>query len=71
MKLRQGQLWDLGGQYVRIVVLERLSVEYKAMKDLLGDEGTRHRVTKKEFCTLIKHATLVPPISVRPHSAQT
>lgn len=60
MKLRQGQLWDLGGQYARIVVLERLAVEYKAMKDLDTSEGTHHRVSKKEFCALVRKATLVP-----------
>jgi len=29
MKLRQGKFGILGGHYVRIVVLERLAVEYR------------------------------------------
>ncbi|WP_150107518.1 hypothetical protein [Pedosphaera parvula] len=59
MKLRQGQTWKLGDQYIRIVVLERLAVEYKILTDLLVREGTRHHASKKEFCNLIKKATLM------------
>jgi hypothetical protein len=58
MKLHQGQLWDLGDHYVRIVVLERLAVEYKTMKNLETNEGTHHRATKKDFCALVKQARL-------------
>ena len=54
MKLRQGQVWKLDDRYLRIVVLERLAVEYKAMADLETKVGTHHRVTKKEFCALVK-----------------
>ena len=61
MTLRQGQLWRVGNEYLRIVVLERLAVEYKAMKDLVSKEGSLHRVTKKQFCSLVKHGTLVDP----------
>jgi hypothetical protein len=60
MKLRQGQLWHLGDHYVRIVVLERLAVEYKKMRDLTSNEGTHLRATKKEFCALVKNGSLVP-----------
>ena len=60
MKLQQGQVWQQGGQYYRIVQLERLAVEYKTMRDLVTKSGKHHRVTKKEFCRLIKGATLVP-----------
>ncbi len=59
MRLQQGQLWDLGDQYVRIVVLERLAVEYKIIHSLETNEGTHQRATKKEFCALVKNATLV------------
>jgi hypothetical protein len=60
MKLCQGQTWKLDEQqYIRIAHLERLAVEYKLMHDLLVKEGTRHRVTKKEFCRLIKNARLL------------
>ena len=58
MKLEQGQIWKQGDDYLRIVEWERLSIEYKSMKDPASKEGTRHRVTKKEFCRLIKGAVL-------------
>ena len=60
MKLRQGQTWKVGEEYVRIVVLERLAVEYKTMKNLETKEGAHHRLTKKAFCALLKSATLIP-----------
>jgi hypothetical protein len=50
MKLRQGQLWSLGNQHVRIVGLERLAVDYKIITNLETNEGTHHHATKKEFC---------------------
>ena len=58
MKLKQGQIWNQGDLYLRIVHLERLEVEYKAFKNLATREGTHHHVSKKEFCRLIKHAVL-------------
>ena len=66
MKLQQGQLWKLEDHHVRIVVLERLAVEYKKIKDLNVWEGTRHRVTKKEFCRMVKHGTIVPKPAAEP-----
>ena len=59
MKLCQGQTWKLDQQYIRIALLERLAVEYKTIADLNTKEGTRFRVTKKEFCRLIKSARLL------------
>ena len=59
MKLQQGQVWKVGDEFLRIVDLERLEVKYKAMKDLTTREGTHHHVTKKQFCRLIKGATLL------------
>jgi hypothetical protein len=59
MKLQQGQVWKAGDEYLRIVELHRLEVKYKAIKDLVMREGTHHHVTKKQFCRLIKNATLV------------
>lgn len=59
MKLQQGQVWKQEGQLIRIVVLERLAVEYKLMHDLQSKEGTHHKATKKEFCRLIKDAVLL------------
>lgn len=68
MKLRQGQLWQVGNQYMRIVVLQRLAVEYKTITDLATNEGTHHQASKKEFCALVKRATLV---STAPHQGRT
>jgi len=64
MNLQQGQVWKQGGQYLRIVHLERLAVDYKSMTDLVLKSGKHHRVTKKEFCRLIKGATLLPASEV-------
>lgn len=61
MKLRQGQIWKTDGRFIRIVTVERLSVDYKSMADLDGSEGTHHKATKKEFCRLVKGAELQPP----------
>ena len=68
MKLQQGQIWKQGNQYLRIVQLERLAVEYKAMKTLATKEGTHHKATKKEFCRLLKGATLSSPVTVQPRA---
>ncbi len=65
MKLVQGQTWNLGDQFFRIVSLERLAVEYKAMKNLQNRDGLHQSCTKKEFCRLIKHAILMTPEEVR------
>jgi hypothetical protein len=59
LRLQQGQTWKQGETYLRIVHLERLEVDYKAVTDLATKEGKHHRVSKKEFCRLIKGATLV------------
>ena len=81
MLLHQNQLWKQGDRYIRLVHIERLHVEYKTMTDLVMREGTRSRCTKKEFCRLIKNATLVaistrvdrdePPAASPAHSEQT
>jgi hypothetical protein len=61
VKLQQGQIWKTEDDFLRIVDLQRLEVKYKAIKNLETREGTHHHVTKKEFCRLIKRATLVVP----------
>ena len=61
MKLRQNQVWHLGGEFVRIVALDRLEVQYKTMKNLATGEGKHVEATKKEFCRLIKGAKLLTP----------
>ncbi|MDB6175729.1 MAG: hypothetical protein JWL59_5040 [Chthoniobacteraceae bacterium] len=65
MKLLQNQVWKLGDQYIRLVQLERLEVQYKAVTNLLTGEGTHHHVSKKEFCRLVKDATLLTHEEVR------
>ena len=60
MKLQQGQIWNRGGEFLRIVELQRLEVEYKSLLDPTSRDGTHHRISKKEFCRLIKGASLLP-----------
>jgi hypothetical protein len=67
MKLCQGQIWKSGREYIRIVKLERLAVEYKSMPSLTTKEGTVHQTSKKDFCRLLKQARLLsagkaPPV---------
>ena len=59
MKLCQGQIWKRGKEYIRIVRLERLEVEYKSMTSLNSKEGTKHVTSKKDFCRLLKKARLL------------
>jgi hypothetical protein len=61
MKLCQGQVWKQGGEYIRIVRLERLEVEYKSMTSLAGKEGTKIVTSKKDFCRLLKGAHQLQP----------
>jgi len=61
MKLEQGQIWQRGEDYYRIVEWARLSIEYKVMKDPVSKQGTLHKATKKEFCRLLKDAVLLKP----------
>ena len=62
MRLEQGQIWEKGEDFILIVVWERHFIEYKTMQDLETREGTSNRVTKKEFCKLLKGATLQVPV---------
>ena len=76
MKLAQNQVWQKGEVYLRIVQLERLEVRYKSVTNLLSGEGQHHHVSKKEFCRLIKGATLLTPgqvreIWLRPNESET
>ena len=66
MHLEQGQVWKKGDEYLRIVTWERLAIEFKAMTDLESREGPVQRVTKKEFCRMIKGATLHVPEAPSP-----
>jgi hypothetical protein len=59
MKLCQGQVWKQGKEYIRIVRLERLEVEYKSLLSLASKKGTLHATSKKDFCRLLKGAKLL------------
>lgn len=59
LQLQQNQLWKQGDRYFRIVVWERLAIQYKETDSPDAVEGTVHDVSKKEFCKLIKGAELV------------
>ena len=61
MKLQQGQVWKCGDTYVRIVHLERLEVGYKSASDLRFTDGKHQHTSKKDFCRLLKGATLLAP----------
>ena len=66
IKLRQGQIWQSGEEFFRIVRLERLEVEYKSTFTPTAKKGAHHKVSKKEFCRLLKKATLLPPAESTP-----
>ena len=59
LKLRQGQVWKIGEVFIRIVRLERLEVGYLTSHQLKPGEGKHRVATKKEFCRLLKTATLL------------
>ena len=61
MKLCQAQVWKKDGQYIRIVRLERLEVEYKSHPSLQSKAGTKVITSKKDFCRLLKGAHLLQP----------
>lgn len=59
MKLAQAQVWKKDGQFIRIVRLERLEVEYKSHPNLASKAGTKVVTSKKDFCRLLKGAHLL------------
>ena len=61
LKLQQGQIWKRGDEFIRIVQLARLEVGYKVVKNLKSGEGTHHHTSKKDFCRLLKSASLLGP----------
>ena len=66
MKLKQGQIWKCGEEFVRIVDLQRLEVGYKSFKSLQGSTGKHHRTSKKDFCRMLKSAELITPAITSP-----
>jgi hypothetical protein len=61
MKLQQGQIWQCGIEFVRIIDLQRLEVGYKSATDLEFTDGKHKRTSKKDFCRLLKGAILITP----------
>lgn len=61
MKLEQGQLWSSGDSYYRIVKWARLSIDYLKLDSPSAVRGERVSTSKKEFCRLLKGATLITP----------
>jgi hypothetical protein len=59
MTLQQNQVWRQGDHFLRIVQLERMRVNYKLMQNLSTKEGSHHQATKKDFCRLLKGASLL------------
>jgi hypothetical protein len=68
MKLRQGQVWKCGEEFVRIVQLERLEVGYKSATNSKFTDGKHQHTSKKDFCRLLKNATLVAPLPLEKNS---
>ena len=62
MKLQQGQIWKCEDKFVRIVHLERLEVGYKSATDQKFTDGEHQHTSKKDFCRLLKGATLISPL---------
>jgi hypothetical protein len=65
MKLQQGQVWQCGREFVRIVDLKRLEVGYKSATDLKFTDGKHMQTSKKDFCRLLKGAMLIAPTAPR------
>ena len=61
MRLQQNQVWQLGDRFIRVVLLERKAVQYKITKGSTSVAGPHQYATKKDFCRLLKGATLLPP----------
>ena len=59
VKIRQGQVWIHGTEFIRVVRSDRLEVAFKIFMKLGSDEGQHHRASKKEFCRLVKNCTLL------------
>lgn len=71
LKLRQGQVWKHGDEFIRIVKLERLEVGYLTFKKLKPGMGKHHHTSKKDFCRLLKTCTLLDQKAVRPTGNET
>jgi len=65
MKLRQGQVWQRAEEFIHIIQVERMEVHFKVRKTLTSKEGIHQKMSKKEFCRLLKTAALVPPAELQ------
>jgi hypothetical protein len=70
MKLQQSQVWKQGEEYIRIVRLDRLAVDYKVMRQPDSKKGMHRHATKKEFCRLLKNAILLVYADTPPKPAE-
>lgn len=70
LKLRQGQLWKQGDQFIRIVKLERLAVAYLTFTTPKAGEGKVQHASKKDFCRMLKDAALIDENPGRSERAQ-
>ena len=61
VRLLQGQVWKHGKEYIRLVRVQRLEVEYKILPSLSSKAGVRRTTSKKDFCRLLKQARLLTP----------
>ena len=59
LKLKQSQTWKCGDKFIRIVKLERLEVGYKSATAPNLTGGSHHQTSKKDFCRMLKGATLL------------
>lgn len=57
-RLKQGQIWKKESRFYRITEWSRASIKYKVSQSPGYTESSVTEVTKKEFCRLIKGATL-------------
>lgn len=61
MRIFQDQVYQKGGQFIRIVRLDRYEVEYKTTTGSVKGEGEQSVLAKKPFCRLLKGMTLLVP----------
>ena len=59
MRLKQGQVWVKKNKFFRITEWTRMSIKYKMSFSHNGAEEETEKVSKKEFCRLIKGAELI------------
>ncbi|MEO0415073.1 MAG: hypothetical protein AAF226_08995 [Verrucomicrobiota bacterium] len=59
MRIYQNQIYRKDDRTIRIVHIERLSVEYKETIDSEPEKAKHLTATKKEFCRMVKQAELI------------